>query len=117
MLKLVVEERHQRGLPDVTRPVFVCDHCGEEIKEAARGLYTWWVEPGSGQEDGTRYDLYTVHKGACDRGFWSSRGVSPHNSPGVMTDELTVLPVYLGANIGIVTDAGWKQARESASLV
>ncbi len=36
MLKLVAEERHQRGLPDVTRPVFVCDHCGEEIKEAPR---------------------------------------------------------------------------------
>jgi len=72
---------------------------------------------GSGHEDGTRYDLYTVHKRACDRGFWASRGVSPHNSPGVMTIELAVLPVYLEANIGIVTDADWKRAKERAGLV
>jgi hypothetical protein len=29
-IKLVLEVRHHHGEPDITRPIVICDDCGEE---------------------------------------------------------------------------------------
>lgn len=55
--------------------------------------------------------LYVVHKGACDRGLCARFGWDERD-PATM--ELRVLPIYLGGNMGIVSDEDWKDALDHA---
>lgn len=47
-IRLVLDQRHQRGEPDITRPAVICDWCGQEIERAEQGMYVWDGRLGSG---------------------------------------------------------------------
>lgn len=94
---MVLEVRHDRGEPDVTRPVVLCDHCGLEIERAEHGMYLF-----DGRIENAAYwrsepvELYTVHKdylSGCWRAFVFEKG---WDEASVTDGELSWLPGYLG---------------------
>lgn len=98
-IKLVLEINHPHGRPDVTRPIVVCDECGEEIVRGSDGMYLfdarrenaayWRAEP---------VDIYTVHKN-WPRGCWGRFVAGMGWEEWAVTDmELSALPAYL-ANV------------------
>ena len=62
MLRVVLEERHQRGLPDLSCPKFHCAYCQEPAGDGRGAMYVWDMSDPKAQ-------AYIVHKGACDRRF------------------------------------------------
>ena len=75
---------------DRIKPVFVCDHCGEDIKDAhlANALYG---------DPGTTAILH-VHKG-CDRAFRTER--ASRNEPTLAWTELSTFIVQLASSSGL----------------
>jgi hypothetical protein len=89
---------------DVSKPVVICDHCGEEIAEARQGNYQWRMsDAGKGIEG----RVYFTHKHCCH----AFEQVNPDPCWGSM--ELECLPVYLANNLGI----DWKKANRTAGLM
>lgn len=109
MLKVVLEERHQHGKPDLSRPIVVCDSCGEEITDCEMGLYVWDARLDSEFNDGKPVDLYTVHKRACDYALASRLGIEEGQ---LSSMELQTLPVFLGENMGLNSRKKWNHARD-----
>lgn len=52
-------------------PVFVCDQCGERIKQAKDGMYVYYVN-GDWKEDVDSISI--IHKGRCDDLFTEQNG-------------------------------------------
>ena len=102
MIKIVLEDGR-------SRPKFYCDFCEEAIEKASAGLYLWKHARTQkrGFVEGVPADVFTGHKGVCDRGF-CERMRWKRNDP--MTMELRVLPIYLGTNMGL----DWRAARQWA---
>lgn len=67
-------------------PTVYCDVCGQPIRDARYGLYAWDnFNPG---------EPTMLHKGECDRRYEVAAGYGSH-----ATEELSMLPVYLGRNM------------------
>jgi hypothetical protein len=63
-MKVVLEINHPNGKPDITRPAFICDACGEEITKERRGHYLW--NPRTHEyESGEPVDFYLAHVPEC----------------------------------------------------
>ena len=73
-IKLVEEKRHHLGEPDITRPVFVCDYCGEEIEQHDHGYYMFKSRLDTHPDEpfyGVPFDFYLVHaQKESWRGCW-----------------------------------------------
>lgn len=101
MIRMLLEVRHQSGRPDITRPVVLCDQCGEEIRDASHGAYLF-----DGRAENPAYwrsepvELYAVHKkhhGGCWGAFVAARGWDEDR---VTDGELSDLPAYLAGVLG-----------------
>ena len=78
----------------LAKPVVVCDHCGQRIAEARQGNSPW---PVDGQGHPIESQIYFTHK-RCARAWERSRGGTwPWAT-------LCLLPIYLGANLGLDFD-------------
>lgn len=93
---MVLEVRHDRGEPDITRPIVLCDQCGLEIERAEHGMYLF-----DGRLENAPYwrsepvELFTVHKDYL-RGCWGAFVASKGWDEGSVADgELSWLPSYL----------------------
>lgn len=116
-IKLVHVTRHHLDEPDQTRVQVICDYCGEAIKDAGDGMYVWDTKDTDGRlvpeyVEGKPWDFYTIHKGPCDQTFCKEQEWNGFE----MSMELTVLPVFLAANLGLIKDEDWKRAKENAAF-
>jgi hypothetical protein len=87
------------------RPVIVCDHCGEIIRDAKDGNYMW--KPNDHQEREV-FRMSFTHK-ACCHVFEQQRG------SGWFAEELAALPCFLLVNLNL-TLAKSKAAANLAAL-
>jgi hypothetical protein len=82
----------------VDKPIFVCDHCGEEIDSNRAGHFSWRYDL-----DGTpKGDVYFTHQ-ACSAAFTQQKG-----GPNWCSKDLECLPVYLLQRLGI----SWSDAEK-----
>ena len=69
-IKLVEEKWHHLGEPDITRPLFVCDYCGEEIERHDHGYYMFKSRLETHPDEefyGVPFDFYLVH---AQKEYW-----------------------------------------------
>lgn len=64
MIKMVVAVRHPENM-DLLCPVLACDNCGGQLTVQSRGIALWAWDGGQ---------VYTVHKGLCDRALEARLG-------------------------------------------
>jgi hypothetical protein len=89
---------------NLSKPVILCDYCGQEITEARQGNYQWRMsESGKGVEG----KIYFTHKSCCH----AFETANPDPLWGAM--ELDCLPVYLSDNLKV----NWNKAKEKATLM
>lgn len=111
MIRMVLERNTHKGRPDLARPRIFCDYCERPIDDARGGLYMWDARlENEAFYAGEPQEVYTVHKGACDRGFCARMGWQRH---GPHAGELRLLPLYLGNSAAV----DWQKARELAGNV
>lgn len=103
MIRMVLEKRAHRGLPDISCPKLYCDYCAGPIEDHRLGMYLW---NAPAEHEGPT-DIYTVHKGECDHYLELQLGWAEWET---CTEEIEVLPVYLAANMGLVPDKDWSNA-------
>ncbi len=78
-----------KGWDAIACPVFICDHCGDEIRGEESGVYTW--RPAESKESVGSFPISMLHKGSCDDRF--NKG-----SAGSSWHDLVDLPKFLAAN-------------------
>jgi hypothetical protein len=88
----------------LTAPVAVCDACRKRIEDGAKALYVW---------DEVGGPIVTVHKGPCAR---SLHGDDPRGGKRYSL-TLDLLPVYLGANLGLRSREAWSEVFQKADLL
>jgi hypothetical protein len=87
---------------DLSKPVIICDHCGQEITEASQGNYQWKMSKlGKGVEG----VVFFTHKSCCH----AFEALNPAPCWGAM--ELDCLLVYLANNLKV----NWEKARKKAA--
>lgn len=74
-------------------PMFVCDHCGEPIRNIGMALA---LSRSSGASEGEMLETFHVHKGPCDRAI--SARIDPVSGSG--STELRHHVRYLLHNVG-----------------
>lgn len=73
-VKIALERRAHRGLPDLACPRFYCDYCGVVIGDVGQGMYMWDARlENEGFLVGVPKDLLVGHKGASDRAMCRPR--------------------------------------------
>lgn len=83
-------------------PVATCEWCHQLIDEAGMGLWVF-LDPTEDTVNTGRplrpitVDLWTVHKGQCDR--WWEKQVAAEHGRGIGTMELELLPAMFARNI------------------
>lgn len=82
-------------------PKILCDHCGQEIKEANLAIAKW-------SED----TILIVHKGACDASTVGGPRYSSSSDPWPWV-EFDVFMIYLLQNMGVDIDAAKVRAGKS----
>ncbi len=100
-MPIAIELVRVKGQKDIYGPAILCDHCGERIAKGNEGNYFFdMTEPLTAMTT----PMYFVHK-KCSGEF--SKG-----KPTIGSAELTLLPVYLRAQL----DIDWKKAEEDAGF-
>lgn len=101
-IQLVEEKRHHLGESDITRPIFICDYCGEEIEQHDHGYYLFHSRNETHPDEefyGVPFGFYLVHaQKEIRRGCWDGLVKEKFG------DEFLVLDMPLGSLLGYMSN-------------
>jgi hypothetical protein len=110
-MPILIEWKNFKGAPSQSGPIFVCDHCDEQIDDVADGN-AQWREPSASPGRGRR-ELYFTHK-RCYRAFTADQ--TPTAPFMWNSEELAAFLWFLESNTGFDVDAGKDLARSAAGV-